>query len=781
MTLPQIKQQYVLLNGGLDLASPPIAKQSNYATTASNVEALLNGGYRRTLGYDRFDGHPSPSYNKVYYQLRTDGFGPTTDYPLYSAVTWSGGSGIYLFRYNEMIYVTSDSDPALLAGATFSIAGDTHTLAVNSSRAASLRENAIKAAGYSADYRRTLIGEVPGIYDVRGVVAVRDSVFAFRDADGVNGGMYKATDNGWQAVSNNTVGFGSVLTVQDGYGIDDGDLDMIRFSDSTSRSAVAQMSADGTTGKICLPVGESCSAGDYLVVNTGTNYSLTLLSAIAGTASTFTVETTGNQMGGTTLDSSNNAGWYVKVSGVLLPVVSYLVKVGDATKYVLTVSNPNSVNLTSDSVVEIYHFSAFCKVVSTSKITLPVGGQYKAVVHNFYGSPTMRRAYIVNGVSRCMELREDGRLVPLFAVDDDELDKPILVEAHKEYLFLAFEGGQYQHSAIGSPLTWSGLLGAEAFSTGDEITAMKSIQGSVLTVGCRNRLLVLRGISSSDWSQDIISESVGLYDGTLQSLFIPIGLSDKGLVRLDRVQEYGDFTLSMLDFTDKVSSVIRTYNWNNSSQLSASNQYRLYSTSGINLAVTIDAEGTPRFTTFRYPASVSGIWRYDESKERNFMALSGGGFVYELNENAFSFDGADIRWTLKTAYMHMGSPSMVKTWKSAVIEQGTPSVFTCDFWWNIEYRAGLQFTSDRAETTMTEFSSEEVFAEIGELDSALWNVANWNQFYWNSQQSADISDVALNGNSTSIAFAFSAKTKHEPNFNLSGMLIDFIQRRLHRG
>ena len=781
MSIPQVKQQYVLLNGGLDLASPPIAKQANYATTASNVEALLNGGYRRTLGYDRFDGHPSPSDSKTYYQLKTNGLGAATDYPPFEAVSWSGGSGVYLFRDNEIIFIAANNDPALKAGQTFAIAGDTYTLASNSNCSASTRDNAIKAAGYAADYHRTFIGEVPGIFDIRGVVAVRDSVFAFRDQDGVNGGMFKATPNGWQEVSNNTSGFGQVLSVRNGFGIDDGDLDMVRFSDSSSRSAVAQMSADGTTGRICLPVGESCNAGDYLVVPTGTSYSLTLLSAIAGSTSSFAVETSGNQMGGTTLDSTNNAGWYANVSGVLLPVVSYLVKSGDPAKYVLTVSNPNAVNLSSDSAVEIYRFSAFCQVVSASKITLPVGGRYKAVVHNFYGSPTMRRAYIVNGVTRAMELREDGRIVPLFAVDDDSLDKPTHIEAHKDHLFLAFAGGQYQHSAIGNPLTWSGLLGAEAFSTGDEIAAMKSIQGGVLIVCCKNRLIALRGSNSSDWAQDIISESVGIHEGTLQSLFIPIGLSDNGLVRLDRVQEYGDFTLSMLDVTEKVSPIIRNYQWVNSSQLSSANQYRLYSTSGVNLIVTLDASGTPRFTTFRYPVAVSGAWRYDEGKERNFFALSGVGYVYELNENAFSFDGDNIRWTLKTAYMHMGSPALIKSWKNAVIEQGSPSVFNCDFWWNIEYRAGLQFTSERTDAAMTEFSSESVFTEIGSMDAALWNVANWNQFYWNSQQSSDVSDVYLNGNSTSIGFAFSAKTKHEPNFNLSGMFINYIPRRLSRG
>lgn len=769
MKLPQVKQQYVLLNGGLDLASPPIAKLSNSAITASNVEPMLNGGYRRTLGYDRFDGHPIPSESKGYYQLITDGLGAVTDYAPYTAVTWAGGSGVYLFRDGVRFLIVADSVPSLIAGSVITIGGDNHTLTGTPSRAAHTRNNAIKAAGMAADHRRSVIGEVPGIYDIRGVVAVRDSVFAFRDADGVNGGMYKATASGWVEVSNNAAGFGSVLTVRDGFGISDGDLVMKRIADSANRNAVAQLDAYGLTGKICLPVGETCVAGDYLVVDTGITYTLTLLSAISGTATTFTVETTDNQMGGITIDPANNAGWYVMVSGKLLPVTSYLVKVGDPTKYVLTVSNPHALNLTSDSTVEVRLFTAFCEVTASSKITLPVGGQYKAVVHNFYGSPTMRRAYLVNGVGRAMELREDGRLVPLFAVDDDTLDKPILVEAHKEHLFLAFKGGQYQHSAIGNPLTWSGLLGAEAFSVGDEITALRSIQGGVLVVGCRNRLVTLRGVSSTDWQQDIISESVGLCDGTFQSLFLPIGLSDNGLVRLDRVQEFGDFTLSQLDPTEKVKAVIDTYQWHASNLVVNANQYRLYSTSGVNLIVAIDATGTPRFSTFRYPAPVSGVWRYDEAKERNFIALSGIGFVYELNDDAFSFDDQAIRWTLKTAYMHMGDPGTNKSWRRVLLEQGTAAIFNCDFWWNIDYRAGMLF------------SSEKIDANFGSLDSALWNAATWNQFYWNLEQSEQVGNVQLSGNSTSISFALSAKTNYDPNFNLSGMLIDYIPRRLRRG
>jgi len=763
------KQQYVLLKGGLDLSSPPIAKLPGYAVTATNVEPLLNGGYRRTLGYDRFDGRPSPSQTKGYYQLVTDGLGAVTDYSLYAAVTWSGGSGVYLYRDGATLFICADTDPALAAAATFSVGGDTHTLARKSSRAASTRANAIKAAGYASDYRRSLIGAVPGIRDVLGVVAVGSAVFAFRDPDDISGALFKATSSGWTAVSTHAIGYGWALDVRDGYGIDDGDLAMLRSSDSAARSVVAQMSADGTTGKLCLPVGQTCSAGDYLIVDTGISHSLTLLSAIAGTATSFAVETTGNQMGGIEIDQADNAGWYVTVSGYLLPVVSYLEKVGDPTKCVLTVSNPHAINLPSDSTVEVRAFTAFAEVTASTKITIPPLGSYKAVVHNFYGDPAMRRAYVVNGVGRAMELREDGRIVPIFAVDDASLDKPTLVEAHKEHLFLAFPGGQYQHSAVGNPLTWSGLLGSEAFAVGDEITALKSIQGGVLAIGCRNRLLVLQGSGAADWVQGIVSESVGLLAGTLQSLFLPVGLSNNGLVRLDRVQEYGDFTLNLLDPTDKVAPTLGAYQWRNSSQLAAANQYRIYSTSGINLLASLDAQGQPQFSSFRYPSPVVGAWRYDEAAERNFMALAGSGYVFELDEDAYSFDGAPIRWTLKLAYMHLDRPGVIKSWRRVTFEQSSKSIFACDLWWNLDFRQGAQFSSGKTAL------------EIGDLGSATWNNAYWNQFYWNSEQTDETGGIALTGNSANIGLALSAHTAFDPNFTLSGLMIDYTLRRMTRG
>jgi hypothetical protein len=82
------------------------------------------------------------------------------------------------------------------------------------------------------------------------------------------------------------------------------------------------------------------------------------------------------------------------------------------------------------------------------------------------------------------------------------------------------------------------------FRCRDEITGIRTSAGGVLMVTAKNRTLALYGSGSKDWQQKVVSESVGVQDGTLQPTFVPVGLSDRGLVRLDRVQELATLPLT---------------------------------------------------------------------------------------------------------------------------------------------------------------------------------------------------------------------------------------------
>ncbi|MCZ0752584.1 hypothetical protein [Aeromonas enteropelogenes] len=766
MRLPSIESKVILLGGGLDLATTPLAKAPGFAITAINVEPGVTGGYRRTLGFDRFDGRPRPSKTKGYFVFRTDGAVALPAEAFFQVVTWAGGSGVLLHVSGGDAFIGTDSSPSLAVGAAFSIGATSYTLANAPSRSARTIDDMLTASAKAADWRRTAIGQVPGIGPVRCVVAIRDEVFAIRDKSLEIGGLFRATSSGWQEITS----FGSQVTVQDGFGIDDGDLDLIRHSDGATFNCAAQMAGDGYSGTLALPSGQSLAVGQVLRSAPVNNYAVTLSAALVG-ATTPTAETATNMLGGGTIDEKDNAGWYALVGSSFFPVVSYKKKDDtSSTVHVLTVWNVHGRVVPTSTAITIYRFTAFCEVVVSKAIALKAGGRYETLVHNFFGDPAMRRAYLASGVQRAIELRENGRIVPLITNQDDEVaDTPIKIEAHASHLFVAYPGGQYAHSGPGNPLTWSGLLGANVFAVGDEITGLRTSAGGVLMVTAKNRTLALYGAGSKDWQQKVISESVGVQDGSLQPTFVPVGLSDRGLVRLDRVQEFGDFTLNLLDPGEKIQPIIERFRWHASTQVAAANQYRLFSPSGRNLAIKINADGGIEATEFSYGSPVDQAWRYDELEERNFFTLSGkDGWVFELDEEATSFDGGQIVWLLRLAYSHFGSPMVVKSFRSMTLEQSQRARLRARFSYSLDYRHGRQYKSDSI-----------VLQQDGGQDG-IWNYSNWNQFYWATESQDESSSLELQGSGTSLSMAFTGRSATEPNFYITGLTVNYIQRRLSR-
>lgn len=758
--LPERKFATVPLGGGLDFATPPIGRNPGFAISAINIEPAPTQGYRRALGYDRFDGHSSPSQTKGYYLFITDGslaFPSATGFP---EVTWSGGSGVLLHTSAGDAFIGALTGPSLAAGETFAIGGQVFTLTHAPSRAARKIDDAITAAARAADWRRTFIGAVPGIGPVRCVVALSDSVFAIRDQSVSEAALFKATDDGWVAVG----AMGKQFLIRDGYGLDDGDMQLINDASGLTVDVVAQLSGAGDVGTCTVAPGQTVALGNVLYSPDGDPFALNLSVALSQGA-TPTADTT-NQYSNAEIPAANAAGWYVKVGTLWFKLVSYLKKTGQT--YTIILDNPHGYTVPSNTTVSVRKMFSFAEVQTVSDMTLKAEGKYDTCVFNFFGDPSMRRAYLASGVQRAIELREDGRMVPLIANGDDADDKPSLVEAHADHLFLAYKGGFYIHSGPSNPLSWSGLLGAEQFAVGDEITGITTTAGGVLLVTCRNRTVALYGTSPTDWQQKVISESVGILAGTLQSTFIPVGLSERGLVRLDRVQEYGDFSLNLLDPSEKIQPIIEQFNWVGSSQVASANQYRLYSSAGRNLAIKINADGSIEATEVSYGSPVLDVWRYDEIKERQFFTLANAeGYVYELDEDATSFDGANINWLLRLAYAHFGSPQVRKAWRGVEFEHSVQGRMDARLAWSLDYRPGI--TSNRMDV------------HIDASSSGIWNYSNWNNFYWMSETEESSRVIQLDGTGTALSLALSGRSSSEPNFSITGMTVEYIPRRYKRG
>jgi len=61
LTTPKVQYDLIRLGGGLDQVTPTLSLKPGIARRATNFECSITGGYSRIAGYERFDGHESPS------------------------------------------------------------------------------------------------------------------------------------------------------------------------------------------------------------------------------------------------------------------------------------------------------------------------------------------------------------------------------------------------------------------------------------------------------------------------------------------------------------------------------------------------------------------------------------------------------------------------------------------------------------------------------------------------------------------------------------------------
>ncbi|MHC4521116.1 MAG: hypothetical protein ACYTAS_21185, partial [Planctomycetota bacterium] len=207
------------LDGGLDIVTDPATLKPGFAISAKNYEPDDEGGYRRLGGYERFDGHPSPS-EESYWVLGFDQGTGTEPTALQSVnggtsgaqgvvdvvVTESGTWGVDAAGYivlNQLQSGPFQNNEILDVGATPFATSD----GVDVERGAptnALDKTYLLAA---QALRRGDILAVPGAGPVRGVWFYDGFVYAFRDNVGQTAGvMHVSSASGWT-----TVGLGDYI------------------------------------------------------------------------------------------------------------------------------------------------------------------------------------------------------------------------------------------------------------------------------------------------------------------------------------------------------------------------------------------------------------------------------------------------------------------------------------------------------------------------------------------------------------------------------------------
>ena len=393
---------------------------------------------------------------------------------------------------------------------------------------------------------------------------------------------------------------------------------------------------------------------------------------------------------------------------------------------------------------------------------LPLGGHYRAFRYNFYGQVDSERLYVCNGIGEAFELI-DGTVCFLKTGVEDRYPKHIA--AYKNHLFLGFEGGSLMHSGVGEPHAWTAVLGAGEMATGEEITGLLAPVRDNLVVFGRNKISNLTGSSPLDWVLREFGDETGAIEGSVQKMFDPIFLDDRGVRSLSTTEQYGDFKIG--SYSKNIDPYMKSKRGKVSCSLRVrkKDQYRIFFTDGSGLILDI-SKGQPEFMPIQLPFSVQRAASIEDSLGEEMLLITGDdGYVYEMDAGV-SFDGDAIDAYLRLPFVNLGSPTQNKRFIKATIEV------------DAEPNTDLQFTADFSYGNPDLPAHDEQAFEVSGA-GAFWDTIAWNDFYWSSQIEG-IAEAHLDGLGTNLSMVIMSSSDTLIPHSLHGVTLHWSPRGLKR-
>lgn len=322
-------------------------------------------------------------------------------------------------------------------------------------------------------------------------------------------------------------------------------------------------------------------------------------------------------------------------------------------------------------------------------------------------------------------------------------EKPIALEVlPSEIVLLAYEEGSVQYSAIGDPNDWDGANGAGEFVVADDIQELDIQAKDACAIICRNRTYILYGATPSEFNLTNLNSNTGIIKGTVQTIGDSVYLDDRGLTRLSRVQQFGNF--DMTSMSQKVAPLLRAYRGkvNCSIVIREKNQYRLFFNDGRGLIVTFFGPEILGYSTFDLGATArvatcSWSAEKNDGSEVGFIG-SADGYVYQL-ERGTSFDGDNIETVLRSSFSAFGPElvNIVKRVTRVTVEAKVVNDVTLRFMPEYDYSDPELPAHDL-----------ELVETIG--GGGYWGEAIFNETYW-SAASLYRADVYTEGRGSNIS------------------------------
>lgn len=203
MSYAQTQIDSIILAGGLDQITPTLSLKNGFARFANNFECSVTGGYSRIEGYERFDGHTSPTdaaASSDYQYLSFASFASTP--AVGSTLTSSSGATGAIAYVTGLDIVITKITGTWAVGNTAAVGATQIGTVTSVSSAASTPLIDAQVKNGIADIYRASIAAVPGSGSILGVFALSGVTYAFRNiVAGTSAEMYKSTSSGWSKVT----------------------------------------------------------------------------------------------------------------------------------------------------------------------------------------------------------------------------------------------------------------------------------------------------------------------------------------------------------------------------------------------------------------------------------------------------------------------------------------------------------------------------------------------------------------------------------------------------
>lgn len=235
-------------------------------------------------------------------------------------------------------------------------------------------------------------------------------------------------------------------------------------------------------------------------------------------------------------------------------------------------------------------------------------------------------------------------------------DKPFLAKATPaEILFFAYPDGSLQWSALGDPTDFNVATGGGEAALVSDIVGIEVQAKDTIAVYCEKRTYIIRGRVPEQWQIETLFSDSGALKFTTQALGDSIYMDYRGINRLSRVEQFGDFDAAPLSM--KVTPLVRSA----IGQVLCSvvshkkNQYMVFLNTGLVITMTIVGGELLGFATTDYgmPFFNASSIRTQDDDERIYVC-GFDGFVYELDKGT-SFDGLPIESSIRLAYSSFSS------------------------------------------------------------------------------------------------------------------------------